>query len=273
MTDPAPGQATYVTRVEAWECDFNGHWNARYYGRGFQAALENIAFRATGGNPGGAGLSRRLIRFHSELLSAELAQVVSWQIVSGPYAGAILHHMTSGGRLAATALDVATFPITGLPQIESLASALPRTIDFDALPVPLAHSIAVDLEPIRAGELNPVGVLCFEDIVRRCGVATHAVLDGLGLNRNLTDRTRVSRMAVEQAVWRMGDAPAGLPTRVVTALHSLRSKSFSLSHRVEGFDGRPIAHVEGCIVTVNLDTRRAVDLPAEFRAALAAQAR
>jgi acyl-CoA thioesterase FadM len=46
------GRATFHTRVESWECDFNGHWNTRYYGRAFQAAAEVAA--ALDGRPDAA---------------------------------------------------------------------------------------------------------------------------------------------------------------------------------------------------------------------------
>lgn len=274
MAAMSHGDATHVTRVEAWECDFNGHWNARFYGRGFQAALENIAFRSTGRNPGGKALSRRLIRFHDELLSGELARVDSWRVTSGVFAGSILHKMSGGGgRLAATALDVVTFPVAGLPEITDATGALPRSVPFDALPERPTIGARHDLDPIRAGELDAFGALIYEDVVRRCGVATHAVLDGLGFDRRLTEESRISRMAVEQAIWRLGDLPARQPTRVITRVHALRSKAFSLSQRLEGMDGSPVAAIETCIVAVNLDTRRAAELPAAFREAVAAQPR
>lgn len=267
------GSPTYVTRVESWECDFNGHWNARYYGRSFQNALENVAFRSIGKNPGNKGLKRRLVRFHSELLSSDLVQIQSWWVSSGRHAGSVLHAMTSNGRLAATALDVTDFQMVDLPDTSDVAIALPRTIPFAEVPDFPNQAFQVNVDPIQASDLDAMGGTHYEDIIRRCAVGTHSALDHLGFNRDLTNQTGISRMAVEHAVWRLEDAPVGMPTRVHTALHSIRSKSFSYAQLLETFDGQTIAVVEGCIVAVDLNTRRAVELPAAFREAVAAYAR
>lgn len=44
--------ATLHSRIESWECDYNGHWNARFYGRSLQLAAEGIATASRGAKPG-----------------------------------------------------------------------------------------------------------------------------------------------------------------------------------------------------------------------------
>lgn len=40
------GRPSHHTRVERWECDWNDHWNARFYVRSFQATVETVAGKA-----------------------------------------------------------------------------------------------------------------------------------------------------------------------------------------------------------------------------------
>lgn len=47
---------TFHTRVVAWECDVNGHWNTRFHGLAFQSAAEVLA--ALTGDPAAARRSR-----------------------------------------------------------------------------------------------------------------------------------------------------------------------------------------------------------------------
>jgi hypothetical protein len=108
IVDPnAVGTATYHTRVERWECDYNDHWNVQFYGRSFQMAAEAIAVRATGANPGADATRTRHLRFHGELTVSAPIEVRSARLADADHLEeATVHLLFSAGRIAATALDL-----------------------------------------------------------------------------------------------------------------------------------------------------------------------
>ena len=93
------GLPTYHTRVERRECDYNDHWNMRFYGRSFQAASETIAAQGGLSNPGAATVRSRHMRFHGELRVSAPVEIRS--AVLDRSDGAVVHHMWSAGKLAA----------------------------------------------------------------------------------------------------------------------------------------------------------------------------
>lgn len=40
------GRPTYYARAENWECDYDIHWNIRFYGRSFQCVSETVTLLA-----------------------------------------------------------------------------------------------------------------------------------------------------------------------------------------------------------------------------------
>ena len=196
MTDrPHParfGIATLNTRVESWECDFNGHWNARFYGRSFQLAAETIP-QPTGIDAPQA--PTRYMRFHGEL-----------------------------------------FP--------------------DA---------SVEVRSARLVEMDHKGNLMFEDIMRRVALAIHNHVSALGLDKAYMKESGISRMAVESRVTRLANTPVGAPLRVRSRITRRALKSFIVAHLLETHTGAAIAFAEHSLLAVNLNTRRAVELPAFLR--------
>ncbi len=203
------GLPTLTSRVESWECDFNDHWNARFYGRSFQLAAERVATLAGGPNPGMALLAARSIRFHRELFVGTAVDVRSARIADGPWAGAVLHLLSGGGRLSATALDRPGVGGDRLPAVASAAVSLavPRAL---ATPPPDGEDAeVVETGPVRPAEFDHTGAIVHEELVRRSAVGLHRPLDRLGFTPGFTRETGIGRMAVEGRVSPSGRCASG----------------------------------------------------------------
>ena len=258
------GLPTLVSRVESWECDFNDHWNARFYARSFQLAAERVASLGGRANPGVALLASRVIRYHRELFVGAPVAVRSARVADGAYAGAVAHLLSSGERLSATAIDL---PGTGgdcLPTVaaETIRVAFPRT---PAAPPHDGETEAAETGPVRPAELDHTGALLCEDIMRRAALGLHGLVDRLGFTPEFTRETGISRMAVESRLTPLGRCAPGDFIRVHSRIASVGTKSLTTRHRLETDGGEVIAEVEHSIVAVDLKARRAVELPALAR--------
>lgn len=269
MTDrPHParfGIATLNTRVESWECDFNGHWNARFYGRSFQLAAETIP-QLTGIDA--SQTPTRYMRFHGELFPDASVEVRSARLVDGSHQGATVHGLFSGDRLSATALDVGGTPATDLPAISEAAAklALPRSLSDPDTGWTKGDGISIcPTGPTRPVEMDHKGNLMFEDIMRRVALAIHNHVSALGLDKAYMKETGISRMAVESRITRLANTPVGTPLRVRSRIIRRALKSFIVAHLLETHTGAAIAFAEHSLLAVNLNTRRAVELPAFLR--------
>jgi acyl-CoA thioesterase FadM len=259
------GIATHHTRVESWECDFNNHWNARYYWRSFQLATERIVTLDGCENPGTAAVAMRNVRFHRELFVGAAVEVRSAKIGSGDHKGAIVHLLSSEGALAATALDVPKQGGSNLPVVdaEAVELTLPRGIIGPAiLWDPNAPDARVaETGAVRPAELDHTGAILFEEIIRRASVSLHDQLSELGFTPEFTNKTAISRMAVEIRVTLLGACPPGTPLLVKSRIAGVRSKSFSSIHWLETHLGGAIAQIENSLVAVDMNSRRAVSVP------------
>jgi len=258
------GIATHHARVEAWECDYNHHWNARYYFRNFQLASERVVTLDGLANPGAASVVTRTVRFHRELFIGAAVEVRSARISTGQFAGSIVHAMLSEGLVSATALDRPRLPGVGLPAVDAaeVELALPRAAPSDMPWDSLAADASVcETGTVRPHELDHTGSLLFEEMIRRMSVGVHDQLAMLGFTTEFMKATSISRMTVELTVTPLGICAAGTPLRVRSRISSVRSKSFSSIHWLETPDGSPISQVENTIVAVDLTSRRAVELP------------
>lgn len=270
MAEPgAPGLASLHSRVESWECDFNDHWNARFHVRAFQLAAETLPhLPGLAELPPGPALTRTL-RFHRELFAGAAVEIRSARIAGGPFAGALVHLLSSGGRLASTALDTGGMQVSGLPEVpgERVRLAHPRALAGPFAEVPDGAETSIsETGPVRPADLDHRGALLAEDIIRRTSLATHRHVAALGLTERYTEETGISRMAVESRFRILGDAPAGIPLRVRTRIAHRGVKSFRVAHGLETHAGSPLAAVEHNLVTVDLRTRKAVPLPDFLRA-------
>ena len=212
------GYASNIARVETWECDFNGHWNTRFYTRAFQEASETVALLDGRGSPGAASMRARHIRFHRELRTGDPVLVRSAAIQDGRWQGAVVHWLESDGVLSATALDLPGVDASGrasrhLPRVSeaAVAQALPRGLPHEA---PLARAATAGGRRASLGILRPAsydhtGALMFDELFRYIGCATYDFHVSLGYSPQFLARTGISRMVVEMRVNWLGQAPAG----------------------------------------------------------------
>ncbi len=261
------GLPTLASRVESWECDFNDHWNARFYARSFQLAAERVATLDGRPNPGMALLASRLIRFHRELFVGTSVDVRSARVADGEHAGAVVHLLSGGGRLSATAIDL---PGTGgahLPAVTAgeIRLALPRALAQPAADG--ADAETAETGPVRPVELDHTGAILYEELVRRAAFGLHGLLDRLGFTPEFTQETGIGRMAVESRLTPLGRCAPGCLVRVHSRIASVGAKSVTTHHRLECDGGAILACVEHGIVAVDLKARRAVELPAFLRSA------
>lgn len=270
------GQPTYHTRVERWECDYNDHWNVRFYGRSFQAASETIATHAGGANPGADTIRGRHLRYHRELTVSAPVEVRSAVLTeAGELDGAVVHQMWSSDMLAATALDL---PGQGahLPLVTpgDVPLAMPRGISgplAENAPAPGADVTEIRLGPVRSEDLDHAGLLRFDILTRHSSNIQHMQLNKLGLTPEFAREHRINRMGVEFRVTRGVSAPAGACLQGRTWLSAIRGKSLWATTRIETDTAETVALFEMCVVTVNLDTRKAVAVPDFMYAALGRQ--
>lgn len=258
------GLPTLATRVESWECDFNDHWNARFYARSFQLAAERVATRDGRPNPGMGLLAERTVRFHRELFAGAAVEVRSGRLAEGAHAGAVVHLLSGGGRLSATALDL---PGTGggsLPSVGAGAVRLAFPRGAAAPPDEGERSPGAEVAetgPARPGELDHTGALCSEEIFRRAALGLHRLLDRLGFTPAFTAETGIGRMAVESRIVPLGPCRVGGFIRVTSRIAAVGRRFLSTRHRLDTDAGETVARVDHDIVAVDLRTRRAVDVP------------
>lgn len=258
------GVATLHTRVECWECDFNGHWNTRYYGRSFQAAAELIAERA--GRVDVAYPDVRHFRFHRELLVASTIENRSARLVSDDQLNdAVVHWMLCDGEVAATAIDVQTQSVE-LPEVspEDVAFALPRGVGFAVEPQwpdSMPTSTEVLLGPVRPAVFDHRGHMLYDELLSYASVASNYQMEYFGFTPQYTDQNKISRMAVELRVMRYATPAVGASLRATSRMMVTSPKTFNAHHQVETLDGQRVATMEFCLLTVSTETRRAVPVP------------
>lgn len=260
------GIPTFLTRVERWQCDFNDHWNARFYARSFQMAAETAACLDGGENPGAAIIGERHMRFHRELLVGTTAEVRSAKCKGGENDGSVIHALFGDGRLAATALDRPGLGAAQLPEIEAgkVARLLPRNVaslSAEPWPAPADGVVRAELGPIRPNELDHTGALLFEELIARTAVSSHSLLFSLGYSMEFSERTGIGRMAAELSVRRVGRADAGTVLTVESRLGSVAEKSFMVHHRICTRPGDPIAVTRQTLLSVDLRARETVAVP------------
>ncbi|WP_199093567.1 thioesterase family protein [Bosea sp. ASV33] len=258
------GIPTHHTRVERWQCDFNDHWNARFYGRGFQSAAETVATLDGKPNPGAAVIAERHIRYHRELRVGAAVEVRSAVIRGGTADGAVAHLLVSAGRLSAVAIDRKAQGAHILPDAagEDLERLLPRDLSSPASGGGDAGSVFHgEVGPVRPAELDHAGGLLFEEIIARTAITSHNLLLGLGYTMEFTERTGIGRMAIELSVARHGDVAAGAILVTHARLSHVGEKSFSLEHWLGTRAGFQVAAVRQTLLAVDLRTRRVAAVP------------
>ena len=260
------GTPTHHTRAESWECDFNDHWNTRYYVRSFQQAAEAIATRPGDVSPGGGIARVRHMRFHREVRVSDALVVRSALVRGGDMDGAVAHLMFRLGELVATAIDLPAGEPPDLPEVaaEDIPLALPRSLDpagFGGWSAPRMGPGTVVMGPIRPAELDHTGALIGEEVIRRIAVTSHDFMSRVGMTPEWTLGSGINRMVVEFRLELGVTPPAGTVLYGETRLATASGKTFCTVHRIMTATGEMVATNEQFLLAVNLQTRRAVEVP------------
>ncbi len=256
------GVATLFLRAETWECDFNGHWNTRYYCNAFQNAA---SVAATLGDVR-MSLEKRQMRFHSELKGGYPIIIRSFNTTTQTGEPVIAHIMLRYGRLVATAVDYGS-PIN--PALSHLTTdeatlALPRGITTpDIAPWdPIAKGSPIyELGPVIAEDLSPEGELHFWQGVTRLAQASHHHDLDLGFTLELMEQDHIGRMLAEMRYTKLGSVQAGDFLRIASHMYHAKGKAFYTAHMLYTHRGAPVAMFDLCTLAVDMQARRATDLP------------
>jgi acyl-CoA thioesterase FadM len=272
MIDIDGGWPTLHARVEAWECDFNGHWNTRFYCRSFQLAAEVL--HALGGDTGPDRFASppRHIRFHRELTAGDAIEVRSFRLVDGDTEPTTAHVMRREGEIVATALDHG-------PPSSGTASPLPPEVARHALPRGLTGpapapwqpdptiDCIVELGPVRREETDEGGSLRFDARAAQLATGSHHHVADLGYTHAFTRSSGIGRMLVELRHVPLGPCGAGEMLRMGSRLVSVGEKSWVSAHLLYTHAGAPVAVFHNCLLAVNMNTRRATKVPEIIRSA------
>lgn len=257
------GIATYSTRVEQWECDFNGHWNTRFYGRAFDESAA-VSDYLCGERPGKGDLNWH-IRFHRELAVAASARAFCSQASDQMQA----HFLIGSSGLSATALRWPIFS-SSLPETRADAEpfAKPKGLvaehDWTGFEGG-SRSDAVPLGMLGAEQLDSQGRLCMDAMLSCCARAAHLHRETIGIGPNFVKDTGITIMLVEKRACLIPGHEPGQPLRMISRIGEAMEKSFTSSHLVERYDGQPVARIEMCLLAVDINTRKAVRVPEVLR--------
>lgn len=220
----------------------------------------------------------RHMRFHREVFASQAVTVRGARVRGGAMDGAIAHLLFRDGELSATAIDTGIdadpgTPAADLPDVaaDTIPMAMPRGLaanDGPAWPAFTRTDRTVMLGPVRSSELDHTGALTAEEIIRRFAIASHDLLNGSGMTPGYSKRSRVNRMAVEFRVTLGTMPPVGTVLYGESRVLGVGGRTFTIAHRIVTRSGETVASNEQCLVTVNLDTRRAVEVPDFLREAL-----
>ena len=262
------GAPTLHARVEAWECDFNGHWNTRFYCCATQAASEvaSVAGGEDAFDASAPSAARRHLRFHRELRSGDALEVRSFD-ARGFEGACMAHVIVHDGRLCATALDFDGPTNDRLPPLPAALAPLltPRGLPESSI-APWSARPGRDgqfeLGRVAPEDIESGGGLGFEAAVRRFAPAAQHLSARLGFDADFSRRTGVGRMLVEMRFERLGRCAPNELLRATSRLASVGEKSYVTQHLVATRAGAPLARLDLCILAVDLTTRKATDLPA-----------
>lgn len=266
------GVPTFSTRVEAWECDHNQHWNVRQYMRCFMQASFVAADRC-GYELAAHPVFMQHTRYHRELLQMAPVVIRSAVLADGPFSGSAVHILSSNGRLSATALERSA-NYKGLPEVASkdVALALPRGVEGNFVPADESDRIDAELEVehgfVQPRELDHRGCLSIDFLMGRIATASNDLLNAYGFTAEYSREHKISRMGVETKITRLQHIPLGAKLKSFVRLSHIASKNVVLRHAFYDAHGTALATADQSLVTVDMTTRRATELP-EFMKKLA----
>lgn len=260
------GIPTYHTRVEAWECDHNQHWNVRNYLRVFQQATFVVADLQSTVPDLSAAITQHT-RYHRELFNTSEVEVRSAVLADGPFEGALVHILSSGGKLSATALMQIDWRAENLPRVfaSDVLAAMPRGIDRTQQ-TQRSGKPSGDMPIVEHGFIQPVevdhtGSLTTDRLMGRIATASNRMLFAAGFTPEFTKTHGISRMGIETRITRFSPMPIGMRLCSTLRATKIERKLAVLSHSFFTPDGTEVASADQALLAVDMKTRRATDLP------------
>ena len=278
---------TLYSFTNRWECDENDHLNVQFYFSRFDEADQQ--FRLISGLSDTVAGARRVrhVRYHKELRTGELITVHSGIAFDGPHLLTVVHEMRNAGTgaLSATAIDGYE------PSPSTVKSLRQRFADYqtpmppDATPRGLSASPA-SARPALDKLLQGNGALCFRGTVMPRHVsadgkaddqfALSCCTDGVPhvwerspLTQAYLTQHNLGRVAIEMKLIWHSPLKSGDMLVVASGFTGSQNKTFGMRHHVfESRTSRLAATLDVVALTMDLEARRAVELPEEARSAI-----
>lgn len=208
-------------------------------------------------------------RYHSELLQTAPVEIRSAVLADGDYAGALVHILNSEGKLSATTLEHPVQADSSLPKVTASEVALALPLGISGTPherSALGFDISGNTRIIEHGIVQPretdhMGSLAIDWLMGRIAAASNKLLTSLGFTPEFVRNEKISRMGAETKVTYFALIPVGTRLRSIASIVSTGRKNMTLHHQLFGDDGGPLAEVDQTLVTVDMTTRRATELP------------
>ncbi len=282
---------TLYSFVNRWECDENDHLNVQYYFSRFEEADRQFQL-ISGLNEALVGARRvRHVRYHKELRSGDLIVVRSAIAFDGPHMLTAVHEMydVTTDTLAATAIDGYE------PNANSAKALRARFKDHQSPMIDDAAPRGIPATPVN-NRLTPAAVLaagakvCFRSTVlpRHLGIdgraddafALSCFTDGVPhvwqrtpMNQTYLTENGLGRVAVEMKLSWSSPLKAGDVVLVATGITGCNAKTFTMRHHLfEARTNRLAAVCDVVALAMDLNTRRAVEIPEATKKEMARQA-
>ncbi|MTI00218.1 thioesterase family protein [Roseibium sp. RKSG952] len=274
--------STLYSFVNRWECDENDHLNVQFYFLRFEEADRQLRLIA-GLNETHVGARRvRHVRFHNELMDAQLAQVRSGIAFDGPHLFTIVHEMhdPTSGALAATSID-------GYEPNTNSAKALRQRftefhVDMPEHAAPKGLPASLNSVRVTSAELASHGAFVSyrgtvlprdigpdgraDDAFAMAAFTNAApyVWERTPLTQHYLGEHNLGRVVVEMKLSWQSPLKAGEPYHIMSGLTGCAGKAFSFRHHMfETRTDRPIACLDVVALAMDLKNRKAIALPKE----------
>ncbi|QDG78798.1 thioesterase family protein [Labrenzia sp. PHM005] len=279
---------TLYSFTNRWECDENDHLNVQFYFSRFDEADQQFRL-ITGLSDALVGARRvRHVRYHKELRTGDLITVHSGIAFDGPHMLTVVHELRNAGTgdLSATAIDGYE------PSASTVKSLRQRFKDHQCPMSELASPRGLPASPANNKPaldklLQNGGGLCFRGTVLPrhvnadgkaddqfalacCTDAVPHVWERSPLTHTYLSEHNLGRVAMEmKLIWhtplKSGDAIV-----VASGFTGAQAKTFGMRHHIyESRTSRLAATLDVVALAMDLDARKAIELPEAARKAIA----
>lgn len=279
---------TLYSFTNRWECDENDHLNVQFYFSRFDEADQQFRL-ITGLSDALVGARRvRHVRYHKELRTGDLITIHSGIAFDGPHLLTVVHEMRNAGtgELSAAAIDGYEPSASTVKSLRQRFKDHQCPMSEQASPRGLPPS-PTNNKPALDKLLQNGGDLCFRGTVLPRNVnadgkaddqfALACCTDGVPhvwerspLTHAYLTEHNLGRVAIEmKLIWhtplKSGDAVV-----VASGFTGAQAKTFGMRHHIyESRTSRLAATLDVVALAMDLEARKAVELPEEARKSIA----